>query len=466
MAAAPVVGSFQADIQSVALLTPYGYYFPDKLKKLFKKVPRTSALSWMYAMGNMSKRTAHNFTYEFYEEGQWMKAAATISSFADGSGTNDVDITLSSADHMNSGNNSFPIVTNTVVFKDGTVGFVSAVNRTTPNAHVVTVESTDGTTDLFTVAANSDPIVFFANAQTEDSTAPESRVPQVTREENYIQTFRETFRVTDHEASTQTWFEIDGQPFLYVKGIEDAAERFEMQQELAFLVGQSFDSAFQYNSLGVKATDGLIPTIRSKGETVLYDKTSMTPDLDDWEEIILAIDKNYGPRDYMAGLGLDLDLKMNRFLVNFVNSTAGGGMIDWSPFKGGKEQALSLNIQAVNYSGRQFFLQRWDVLSHTDTLGATGLTYRNLGIFCPLGKVKNPNAQYASKNFEDYVQIVYIPPQGSPTEVRDHYKIWETGGNALPKATNDQLRREIHHACYKGFEMRNKEKFLLFEPEP
>ena len=164
----------------------------------------------------------------------------------------------------------------------------------------------------------------------------------------------------------------------------------------------------------------------------------------------------------MVGLGLNLDLKMNRMLEAFLASNQGGGGIDFSPI-GGKEQALSMNLQWLNFSGRQFWLQKWDILAHEDTLGAAGLTYRNMGIFCPMGKVKNPRAQYAAKNFEDYVQMVYVQPQGAPNEVREHYKIWETGGNALPRATNDQLRREIHHAAYKGFEMRNKEKFLLFE---
>ncbi len=467
MAAQPVAGAYQADIQSVQLLTPFGIYYPDRLKKLFGKVPRASALSWMMATGRYSKRTAHNFTYEFWEEGQYMKGAVTIASNAPNGGNAAwVDITLSTADHTADGEHSFPIPTNTVVFQSEIVGFIQAVDRTTPGAHIITVAPKDGSDDVNAAAIDTESLVVFSNAQTEDSDAPESRVPIVTKEENDIQTFRETFRVTDHEEKTQTWFTINGQPYLYVKGIEEAAERFELQIELAMLVGQRF-STVTFDSKDVKSTDGLIPTTRAKGEVVTYDKTTLTPDLDDWEAIILAIDKNYGPRDYFIGQGLDLDLKMNRFLVEFVSANQGGGLIDFSGgFSGGKEQALSLNIQAVNYSSHQFFLQKWDIMSHTDTLGAVGMPYRKMGVFIPIGKTKNPRVQYGTKNFEDYYQVVYIPPAGSPSEVRGTFKLWETGANAHPRATEGKLRREIHHACYKGFEMRNKEKYLLFEPEP
>ena len=467
--ATPVVGAYQADIQSVQLLTPFGIYFPDKLKKLFGKVPRASALSWMMATGRYSKRTAHNFTYSFWEEGQYMKGAIVIgAAVAQVPNPTWVDITLDASSHSNGGKNSFPIPTNTIVFKNEVVGYIDSVDRSTDGAHVITVKPLNPSQDVVAAAVATETAVIFSNAQTEDSDAPESRVPQVTEESNDIQTFRETFRVTDHEEKTQTWFEINGQPYLYVQGIMEAAERFELQIELAMLIGKRAESLTDVGGTAeVKTTRGLIPTAKAEGTVVTYDKTTLTPDLDDWESLILTIDKNYGPRDYFIGQGLNLDLKMNRFLTEFVAANQGGGLIDFSGgFSGGKEQALSLNIQAVNYSSHQFFLQKWDVMSHEDTLGAAGMPYRNMGVLIPIGKIKNPRIANGTKNFEDYYQVVYIPPAGSPSEVRDHYKIFETGGNALPRATDPKLRREIHHVCYKGFEMRNKAKYIVFEPEP
>ena len=459
-----MVGAFAADVQSASLLTPFGIYKPDRLKKLFGKVPRQSAISWMMALGNMSKRTTHNWKYEFFEEGQWYNASAVIASAgANGTTATNVDIVIAAADHTNSGKNSYARVNDTVVFSDEKTGMIIAIDKTTDSAHIYTIQGYDGT-DINPAATATETFVIFSTAHSEDSSAPDTRVPEVTREENTIQTFRESFKVTDEEEKTQTWFEVDGKPYMYVKGTMEAAERFEQQIESACLVGQSFTGMTDPNTgYDVKTTEGLIPTIRSRGTTVTYDKGTLTPTLDNFETIILAIEANYGPKDYIVGQGLDLDLKMNRMLVDF--ATGNTGQINFSPM-GGREQALSLNFKWLNYSGRQFWFQRWDILSHEDSFGAAGLGYRKMGMYIPLGKTKNPSTQNGTKNFEDYMQMVYVPPSGSSSEVRGTYKIWETGANAMSGATNDKLRREIHHAAYCGFEMRNKEKFLIFEPAP
>ena len=111
-----IQGAVRGD-QTFSLISSYGIYDRDIHQKLFKKVPRAGALSWMRAVeGRMSKRKVHRHLYSFYEEGQFFKAAATIFSIT--TSGDDVLVKLSPGDHQESGTESFPVVNQQVVFED------------------------------------------------------------------------------------------------------------------------------------------------------------------------------------------------------------------------------------------------------------------------------------------------------------------------------------------------------------
>jgi len=147
--------------ENYALISGYDIYDRDFYKKLIKKVPRAAALQWMRVVkGYMSKRKAIRHTYYFHEEGQWMSAAATIAAVTDN--TTYATITLSSGDHTDSGTSSFPVVGQTVVFENETAGYVTAVTRTTPYAHTVTVYPVDTTNvNIVAAAQNGSTMVFY-----------------------------------------------------------------------------------------------------------------------------------------------------------------------------------------------------------------------------------------------------------------------------------------------------------------
>lgn len=441
--------------ETYTLISGYDIYDRDYHQRLLKRVPKYGALTWMRAVkGFMSKRKVRRHQYYYYEEGQWMSAAASIASVSDG-GTY-VDITLSAQDHEDSGARSFPVKGQTAVLEDETVGYVYSINRTTPGAHVVRLTTVDNNhAALLAACQASSVIVFYSNVQKEKSTGTESRIPKTTKVTNYIQTFREKYEVSDHGEQNEVEFTYKGQRFLYVKGIDDTADRFMMQEDLGLLINPASNSLVDSDGNALQLAKGLIPQITDNGKTMEYYDS---PDMTTFDDAIMILNKNYGDHEYVVGRGLPSNLAMKNWLIEFAKGGDNG--ISFNAFDGGKKQAISLAFQSIYIEPYTFHLQTWDVLTHSDSLGAGDMPYPHMMIFLPMGKAKNPEPE-SGNDYEPYIQLTYAKIPGAAHEDKGDYKMWETGANARTGATDDELTREIHMASWKSLEVRCRNKFLI-----
>ena len=440
-----------AGVQSYSIVSSYGIYDRDVRRKLDMKFPRASALSWMRAVKDrMGRRKALRHEYSYWEEGQWMNATATIA--ARGTLTGGLlDITLSTEDHFDGGARSFPVENQLVLFEDETVGRIDNIDRSTANAHVIYVRAVSATEDIDTAAQVAGKMVFFSNAQIEKSFKTESRIPKQTKITNYIQTFREAYDVTDHEEQNITEFEYKGMKYLYVKGTDETADRFEYQEELGLLVGKASDSSLvDKNGEAVKTVVGLIPEIGLNGQTEYY----TTPDMDAFDSIILKMQANYGDREYIVGRGINLTLALKNWLIEFEQASPD---VFFNELKD-KEQNLYFKFRSVDIENYKFHFQDWECLSHPDTLGLDELPYKDMGIFIPAGNTRDPN----SGDSQPYMKLVYCDPGGAAAENKGDYKLFETGGNARSGATDDEMIRRIHWVSYKALEVRHRHKFLIW----
>lgn len=437
--------------ENYGLISSYGIYDRDIHQKLFKKVPRASALSWMRAVeGRMSKRKTRRDVYDFYEEGQFFKASAKI--FSTTTSGSDVLVTLSPGDHQNSGTESFPVMNQEVIFEDESVGIVKAIDITTDNAHIITIEPVNATENVINAAVVSSTLTFFSNAQKEKSTSTTSRIPKFNKISNGLQTFREIYEVTDFAEQNDVEFKYKGQNKVYVKGTDDASDAFAIQEELGLLVGKSDDGNLTSTAKTIK---GLIPQITDSGKTMEY---FGAPDMTTFDDAILILNKSFGDHEYIVGQGLDVNLKLKNALKEFVSaetySAFGSG-------DGARQQALNFNFKSVSIEPYSFHFQTWDILSHSDSLGAGNMPFKDMLIFMPTGETKNPNKQAGENDYEPYVQIAYADPGGSAQENKGDYKLWETGANARSGATDDEMTRKIHWYSRKGIEVRTRNKFLV-----
>lgn len=448
-----------ATSENYALISAYDIYDRDYYKKLIKKVPRAAALQWMRVVkGYMAKRTAIRMSYYYHEEGQWMSAAATIQTAVDN--TTFMTLTLSAADHTNSGAGSFPVVGQTVLFENEVVGYIKAINRTVPNAHTIDVYPVDTTNyNLVAAAVAGSIMVFYSNAQQEESSATETRVPRTNKVTNVVQTFREAYKVTDHALKNQVEFTYNGQKFLYPKGIDDTSDRFGMQEDLGLLINPASNNLTNAGAKSITLAKGLIPQINDNGNTLEY---FGTPDMTTIDDAILILNRSFGETEYLLGQGLDLNLGWKNWLIDFAKG--GDNNISFSAFDGGKGQSVSLNFQSINIEPYTFHMQTWAVMAHADSLGAGNMPYKNMAVFIPMGKAKNPENGLGGsqgEDYEPYLNLVYCDPGGAGHQNKGDHMVFSDGALAPNGATSDAMYWRINFVSYKSLEIRCRNKFLI-----
>ena len=456
------IGAAQA-VPSYALFNPMDLYADEEYQKAVRTVPYMSSLSWLRNIkGRHSKRRVKRSEYSFFEEGQFMKAAATIASITPNGAK--FDIVLHVDNHMDvagTDDGSFPVENQTVMFQDGkTVGFVESKNSTTPGAHMVTVKKLNSSQDIASVALPGTTMVFYSNAQPARSTQTQSRIPLFEKITNKFQIVREKFDTEDVELQNQLRFQTSsGQQYMWYKGIEDTAQRFEYQKEAALLVMPPSSGLTDKNSKGVQTDYGMLNQIDQNGINLEYFNS---PEGAAFDEVMMALDNNYAEKSYIVGHGFNVMLKLKDWLVKFGQN--GTGNLTFAAFEN-EGQAIRLNFKAYLVGAYEFYFQQWDILSHKDTLGAPGLPFRHKMIFIPSGKTRNPdpNKPADMPDYEPYLQLVSPIWGYHPNIIKDDYLMWETGALGAPNPTNDTLEKVVHFAAYVSLEMRCRHKFAQFD---
>lgn len=456
--------SFQTSSTNMSLLTGYGILDREFRKRLGMTSPNFSDLSILKALKMQAKLLPDEMTgrhsFYYYEQGDHLKANATIAVASNTTinGTPSVLITLSAADHQNSGANSYPIKGNDILFSNQVTGYVYDIDRTTPNAHIVKVKSVTNTTDVQTAAVLGSIINFVGVSVSEASSQVEFRDPQFNKITQQIKTTRGRYQVTDH--ATQNRIEVavgpDGEQYIHYLGIANTSQVFEMDEEYAMLTN-NLNSGTAFTDLAgntINTTLGLIPNVTSNGQTGDWFGDIDLATMQDWMGQIVA---NYGDGEYLVLNGINFGFSLQ-------NWSADLGKYDASYlfFEGGKEQALNFNFTGVKMPGigMQLYFKDTKAFSHAGTLGAPNLNYSKSAMFVPAGSALNPQ----TNQMQPYLKIRYATPPGAAHEVQGDIKVWETGANAQSGGTNDVLERNVHMASYKALQAFNLKKFMWVTP--
>ena len=464
MASTPTINSgAPSGPLSYEIITSYGIYREDILKTLKSKVPRASTFQWMRRLSGdrmIPKRIADRHVVSHFEDREWLPGACTISSPNTGT-ANQVTITLSAGDYYDSGVRSYPTVGMTAVFQNQTHGYVTAVNKDTPNAHTVTIYRMNSAQDVQAAAVSGQKVVFYSNANTGASGEREGHIPQFDRVDSYIHTWREDQEVQDHELQNAMWFEYKGSDRVYIKALDEMADRFAMGEELYMLIGPQASGLTGIDGKGrskeVRTTKGLIPQVNDGGINFEY---YGTPSLTTLENLELMYDKFYGDEENLVAAGINADQGWRHWLLEFCEGSDKG-----ITFDGFDKQKVGINLKSAKIGSYVFHFDCWKVLSHPGTLGTTGFPYRDMILTIPMGggnvNVMDRDGGY-SKEFRKYFRMVYAPGKGPKNKIVNDIFIWQTGALAdIP--TSDVLTREYHMASYKSLELFCINKFSKIE---
>lgn len=428
---------------------------PEVFNKLVGRYPLQTDIDWLEDMGKLIPVNADE--YNHHEEDELIPVQV-IASAANGSGS-DVDVTLASASHSNSGANSFPREGNLVQFKNLATGLIIEKDITTPSAHVLTIRPLNSSQNVQTAAVAGDSFIVYSGAFEEGTSGfQETVIPTTNKVSNKLQTFSEFFKVTSHEEANQTWVTFTNpvtgkkEARYYVKGEADTADRFRMQEvQGLFLSPQSDSSLTDKNSNKVQTTKALIPTLVDSANLLDY---TTGPTMSTYDNIIKVLNSNYAAQgEFMMCEGLNFSLANKNFHIDFAKN----GAINYNTFGGGdkgNKKAISLGFSSISFSGVTFHIKRLNILSHAGTTAAPGFPYPDYFIIIPMGTGMDPK----SKEMIDYFGIRYKKLGGKG--VRDHWKIWETGGGS-DAGTDSSLTRKVNYASVKGLQVFGAKRYIL-----
>lgn len=287
----------------------------------------------------------------------------------------------------------------------------------------------------------------------------EGLVPTSKAYTSYLQTFSNTYKVSDFQEQNETYpFEyknpVTGAKtdinFTYVKGINDTEIMFgAMIDNGLFLTNKDDGNLTNLDPDGedesVTTTQGYIQALELSAQELLYDTT---PTLALFDQISRLRRKLQQGKQSLAWMGFEVRTSLESVVTQL--GVQGSMMYD--------RKAVDLNIDVIKKGGFEYGLKDLQIMNHPKFGGAPGFKYPYYFIIAPTLKEKDAKTGGPLDAFA----IIYKKTVGEGA--RGHYKIWETGANARGKATNDRVNRVIHLYARMGMQTVGASKHILGKP--
>ena len=349
------------------------------------------------------------------------------------------------------GTNDTPVrVGDILLAPNGELGYVSAVAA---NGNV-TMYCMDGQFTMSTTAELRWSII--GNMYAENTSQPDGLLPRVHTYSNDCMIMKDSFVVSGTEATNVIYFKVDnekmGSGYLwYLKGEADTYKRFQDHMELMMLLGQTnANTHADMTALG-NGTEGLLPFIENKGQSMDLGSSSIT--MADFDAIVKSLDKYKGAKEYALYAGIDLSLDIDDLLASQGAYAAGGA--NYGTFQNNKNMALNLGFNSFNRGGYTFHKKTYDVFNHPKLLGAAGHNYSGYGICIPMDTQKDAK----SGDKVPSLRIRYKAANGYSREM-EH---WLTGSAVLKNKTNTEDNLKSHYRTERGFEGFAANRYMLIK---
>jgi hypothetical protein len=399
MALAQIAAQYQSNFVSA-----YDVHKPDVLSKMFNRYGDQGS-SWFLTLDKMGfLKPVAATSYSHYENELKNPTFKAVGGTAAGAAGASVNVVLVAAD-VNSTGQSYPRLFEIVFFKGGQLGIITNITVGAGPSYTTTLAVTPlKTTDTIPAIGASEEISIISNAHSEGSDQPKGVVPGATKRTNYTQIMKETLAVTGTELTNQTWFdgwvEVPGS----VNGTEQIASgnswynlnwmdmewRIGKQISGALLFGETTNNVTDpATGLPINTTQGLIPTIRSLGNTDTYVPGAFS--VTDFDAYGRTLDREYAG-DYVLGLvsksfSDEIENTMVAYLANTniiyeVEQQVGSRL-------GVDGKSISIDFNYLKKSNRTFMFKRMMEFSNRQTFGITGSVTDGYGVFIPMNKQKD-----------------------------------------------------------------------------
>lgn len=340
-----------------------------------------------------------------------------------------------------------PVLNELILFANGIVGFVSAIDSATD--FTITVKPVNSA-DVIPSLAVGAKLSFASNAYAEGTGANQMRKSDLIKRSNKLQIFKTKTTVTDIAYGSKIEVEFKGKPYYFLKQQHDAYLKHRMDILYAILFGRESAGLTDVDGRVINTTRGLRDTIVNAGGITTNTATGGTIALSDLSSLSRLMDANRCPSEYLLWAGADFD---NTFDTNITASTQFiNGAINYASFNGQKDVAIALGVNSISAYGRTFHKKRLNALSHPQvTSTATNSSFTKEAYLIPAGKIK---VEQGGGQI-DRMQIRYLEMANG---VNSTYVERITGGLA-PIPTDDTDTLNVTYRSIQGLETAGNSHF-------
>jgi hypothetical protein len=391
-------------------VSAYDVHKPDVLSKMFNRYGDQGS-SWFLTLEKLGFVKPVGATSYSHYENELKNPTFNSLGIATASGTplngQTIAITLSPS-NLDSFNNFYPRLNDIVYFKGGQLGMITAINVTVPTAPVLTITQVNAwpvaPAALLSVAAGEE-LSLVSNAFSEGSDQPKGIMPGAAKRTNYTQIMKETLAVTGTELTNQTWF--DG--WIEVPGSVNGSEQIASGNswynlnwmDMEWRIGKQISGALLFGEttvgtitdpvtgLPIRTTNGLIPTIKSLGNTDTYVPGAFS--VTDFDAYGRILDREYAGEYVMSLVSKSFSDEIENTMVAYLANTNIIYEIEQqlgSRF-GVDGKSISVDFSYLKKSNRTFMFKRMMEFSNRQTFGINGSITDGMGVFLPMNKVKD-----------------------------------------------------------------------------
>jgi len=425
----------------------------DVDEQLIKRYGNQGITGLMELLGSKKETTAQ--TFEHYEE------TLLHNHFEADINSSELRVTAAFSDTANADTGNVALRDGDLILgADGTMLYVTAGLADND----FTVKNMNGGIPS---SASSQAYAVVGNAYAERSGQPVGITPRVTQYQNKCQIIKESFTVSGSEATNAVYVKVNspemGTGYLwYLQGEADTYQRFLDYSELAMIVGQSGDGTLTSDDTdtdgsaaavltGISTTEGLLPFIENKGQTMDLGSSAIT--MADFDAAVKSLDKYRGSKEMALYAGINLSLDIDDLLAAQGAYAAGGA--NYGTFANNKDMALNLGFNSFSRGGYTFHKKTYDLFNRPDLLGGTGFNYNGYGMCIPMDSQKDAR----SGDKIPSLRMRYKAANGYSREM-EH---WLTGSAVLQNKTNETDELRCNYRTERGFEGFAPNRFLLFK---
>lgn len=333
---------------------------------------------------------------------------------------------------------------------------ITSITGTAPNLTVTMQQLDLSQTFTFGSYVAGQAIAITSNAWAEGTGQPDPIVTKPYVDYEYAQIIKTTSRTTGTQMTNGLWIKTYSDQSGNIVGYQTINQRnAEYEHELAiggalWVSRNSSNPAFTGGSVEPnKTTEGLIPYLERRGTTLNYASGGFSIALFDQIDSILT--KNFAPTYVQGMFGAELDNEKDNVFKSYFQGNNMNVYEDAKTisdlFGNNTGLAMSVSFKQFKKGNRTYLMTRIPEFNHPTFLGTQGLRFTGLGVFLPLGKMKDTK----SGQELPYFGMGYKGLGGYSRMA----EVWATSGAGTEMKVITQDYQQINHrshvmACHVG----------------